>query len=61
MMKTSRFLADFWDNQSGAAAEYAVILALIGSAIVASVILLSGSLVGAISDATSCLYGITCP
>ena len=60
MMKTSRFLADFWDDQSGAAAEYAVILALIGSAIVASVILLGGSLAGAINAATSCLYGTTC-
>ena len=61
MMKTSRFLADFWDDQSGAAADYVLILALIGSAIVASVILLSGSLVGAISDATSCINGTTCP
>ncbi len=60
MMKTSRLLADFWDNQSGAAAEYVVILALIGSAIVASVILLGGSLVGAISDATSCIDGTRC-
>ena len=60
MVKTDRFLARFWDDQSGAAAEYAVILALIGSAIVASVILLSGSLAGAINAATSCLYGTTC-
>ncbi len=60
MMKTSRFLADFWDDQSGAAAEYVVILALIGSALVASVFLLSGVLAGAISDATSCIDRTTC-
>ncbi len=60
MMKKGRFLARFWDDQSGAAAEYVVILALIGSAIVASVILLGGSLVGAISDATSCIDRTTC-
>ncbi len=60
-MKTVRFLARFWDDQSGAAAEYVVILALIGSALVASVFLLSGALVGAFNDATSCINGTTCP
>ncbi len=60
-MKTDRFLARFWDDQSGAAAEYAVILALIGTALVASFILLSGSLAGAIIDARSCIDGTTCP
>ena len=61
VMKTGRFLARFWDDQSGAAAEYAVILALIGSAIVASILLLSDVLAGAMNDATSCINGITCP
>ncbi len=60
-MKTGRFLARFWDDQSGAAVGYAVILALIGSALVASVLLLSGVLAGAINDATSCIDGTTCP
>jgi Flp pilus assembly pilin Flp len=60
-MKTGRFLARFWDDQSGVAAEYVVILALVGSALVASVTLLSGALVGGISDATSCINGTTCP
>ncbi len=59
-MKTGRFLARFWGDQSGAAAEYAVILALIGMALVASFYVLSGALVGAITDATSCLDGTTC-
>ncbi len=61
MVKIGRFLARFWNDQSGAAAEYVVILGLIGSALVASVTLLSGSLVGAISDAMSCIDGTTCP
>ncbi len=39
-MKTAKFLARFWDDQSGAAAEYVVLLALIGTALVASVLLL---------------------
>ncbi len=59
-MKSGRFLARFWDDQSGAAAEYVVILALIGSALVASVFLLSGVLAGAISDAMSCIDRTTC-
>ncbi len=60
-MKIGRFLARFWNDQSGAAAEYVVILALIGSALVASVLLLSDVLAEAINDATSCLNGTTCP
>ncbi len=61
MVKIVRFLARFWDDQNGAAAEYVVLLALIGSALVASVLLLGGSLAGAIKDATSCIDGTTCP
>lgn len=61
MMKIARFLACFWNDQSGAAAGYVVILALIGSAIVTSSILLSGSLAGVINDAASCIGGTTCP
>ena len=59
-MKTSRFLADFWDDQSGAAAEYAVILAIVGSALVVSFLVLSGALAGGIDDATSCIDRTTC-
>ncbi len=61
VMKTAKFLARFWDDQSGAAAEYVVILALIGTALVASVFLLSGVLAGAINDAASCINGTICP
>ena len=58
-MKTGRFLVRFWNDQSGAA-EYVVILALIGAALVVSVTLLSGALAGAFSDFTSCINGTTC-
>ncbi len=50
MMKTSGFLADFWDDQSGAAADYVLIVALIGLALAASVILLGGSFAGVINN-----------
>ncbi len=59
-MKPDRFLARFWNDQSGAAAEYVVILALIGAALVVSVTLLSGALAGAFNDFTSCINGTTC-
>ena len=61
MMKIGRFLARFWNDQSGAAAEYVVALALIGSALVISVLLLSDVLAGAFNAATSCIDGTTCP
>ncbi len=61
-MKTDRFLARFWNDQSGGAAEAVVVLALIGSALAASGILLGGSLVGAINDfASSYMNGTTRP
>ena len=46
MRNTVSFLNRFWRDRSGAAAEYAVILAVIGSAQVISVLLLSGALAG---------------
>ena len=61
--ETSIFWDRFWSDESGASsAEYAVILAVVGSALVFSVILLGGALATAINDATTCLntMGNTC-
>ncbi len=54
--KTSIFWGRFWSDQSGAsAAEYVVILAVVGSAMVFSVILLGGAVATAINDAATCI------
>ncbi len=60
-MKTDRFLTRFWNDQSGGAAEAAVILALIGSALATSVILLGDSLTGAVNEFASYMNGTTRP
>ncbi len=61
MRNTVGFLNRFWRDRSGAAAEYGVILAVVGSGLVLSVLLLSGALAGGVNDATSCINGTTCP
>ena len=61
MRNTAGFLNRFWRDRSGVAAEYAVILAVVGSALVVSVPLLSGALAGGPNDAMSCINGTTCP
>ena len=60
-MKTDRFLARFWNDQSGGLAEGVVVLGLIGSALATSVILLGGSLVGAVNEFVSYMNGTTRP
>jgi Flp pilus assembly pilin Flp len=60
MRNTVDFLNRFWRDRSGAAAEYAVILAIVGSALVVSFLVLSGALAGGIDDATSCIDRTTC-
>ncbi len=60
-MKTDRFLARFWNDQSGGAAEAAVILALIGSALATSVILLGDSLTGVVNEFASYVNGTIRP
>lgn len=50
-------------NKRGAsAAEYALILAIIGAAIAIAAIALSGAISGAMNDATTCISsdGVTC-
>ncbi len=63
MRKTANFLNRFWDDQSGAAAaEYVIILAIIGSALAFAIILLSGAIATAINDTATCINtdGVTC-
>ncbi len=63
MRKAVSFLNHFWDDQSGAAAaEYVIILAIIGSALAVAVILLSGAISKAINDTATCINsdGETC-
>ena len=51
-------------NKRGAsAAEYALILAIIGAAIAIAAIALSGAISNAMNDATTCINtnGVTCP
>ncbi len=63
MQRTSCILSRFWMDQSGASsAEYVVILAVVGSALVFSVILLGGAVATAINDAATCIntMGGTC-
>ncbi len=63
MRKTVSFLSRFWGDESGAAAaEYVIILAIIGSALAVAVILLSGAIATAINQTATCINtdGNTC-
>ena len=54
----------FWCDQEGAAAaEYALILAIVGAAIAAAAIFLGGAIATAINNAATCIQtgGVTCP
>ena len=63
MRKTVSFLNRFWNDESGAAAaEYVIILAIIGSALAFAIILLSDAISLAINDTATCINsnGVTC-
>ena len=63
MRKTVSFLNRFWEDQSGAAAaEYVIILAIIGSALAVAILLLSNAIATAINDTAICISsdGATC-
>ncbi len=63
MRKTVSFLNRFWNDESGAAAaEYVIILAIIGSALAFAIILLSDAIAVAINDTATCINsnGVTC-
>jgi pilus assembly protein Flp/PilA len=56
-------LRNLWNDESGAsAAEYALILAIVGTAIAGAAILLGGTIRDAITDASTCISsnGETC-
>lgn len=58
------FFKNFLRDEAGAsAAEYALILAIIGSVIAFAAVNLGGAVAGAMSDATQCINsdGVTCP
>jgi pilus assembly protein Flp/PilA len=63
MRKTANFLNRFWDDQSGAAAaEYVIILAIIGAALTFAMLLLSDAVATSINDTATCIdtRGVTC-
>jgi len=51
-----KFVSDFLRDESGAsAAEYALILAIVGTGIAAAAFALGGAITTAMSDATKCI------
>ena len=60
-MKT--FIELLRDESGASAAEYALILAIVGTAIAAASILLGNTIAAAMNDATTCIStnGVTCP
>jgi len=56
-------IRNLWNDESGAsAAEYALILAIVGTAIAAAAIFLGGEIATAVNDAATCIQtdGATC-
>jgi pilus assembly protein Flp/PilA len=59
----TKLLKSLWNDENGAsAAEYALILAIVGTAIAAAAILLGGTISNAMNDASTCISsnGATC-
>ncbi len=64
MRKTADYLARFWGDESGAAAaEYVIILAIVGTALAAAILVLSNAIATAINDTATCINtdGGSCP
>lgn len=62
MMKITTFLQDFAIDESGAsAAEYALILALVGGGIAVAAVALGTSITGALDTAAGIIDGTTDP
>ena len=59
----TNFIKMLRDDSGASAAEYALILAIVGTAIAAAAILLGNTIAGAMNDATTCISsnGVTCP
>ena len=63
MRSTVRFMKDLWQDEDGAsAAEYALILAIVGAGIAGAAIVLGGAIATAMNDASTCIStdGATC-
>ena len=63
MGRTVRFMEDLWQDEVGAsAAEYALILALVGAGIAGAAIVLGTTVATAMNDASTCIStnGVTC-
>ncbi len=64
MRKTVDYLARFWGDESGAAAaEYVIILAIVGTALAAAILVLSNAIATAINQTATCINtdGASCP
>ncbi len=58
-----KFMTDMWRDQGGAsAAEYAMILAIVGAGVAGAAIVLGGAIATAMNDASTCIStdGATC-
>ncbi len=63
MKSTVRFMQSLWHDEGGAsAAEYALILAIVGAGIAGASIILGNAIASAINDTSTCIAtdGVTC-
>ncbi len=63
MRNTVRFMKNLWQDEDGAsAAEYALILAIVGAGIAGAAIILGGAIATAMNSAATCIStdGLTC-
>ncbi len=63
MKRTGMWLNELWRDEGGAsAAEYALILAIVGAGIAAAAIVLGNAVATAMNDASTCIStdGVTC-
>ncbi len=63
MKSTVRFMMNLWRDEGGAsAAEYALILAIVGAGIAAAAIVLGSAVSTAMNDTSTCIStsGVTC-
>ena len=63
MRSTVRFMKDMWHDQCGAsAAEYAMILAIVGAALAAAAFILGTAIADQMNQTSTCINtdGVTC-
>ena len=64
MRKTGQFVSRFWNDEGGAAAaEYALLLAIIAAGLAVSAGTLGTAISNALNDTSTCINtdGLTCP